>query len=69
MSLQRVFVNMLNDNIFTLIFMFDNALYESPFGCTNVMINSALKSGSSKHGNALLAYVGSNLEVAIILKK
>lgn len=47
--------------------MFDNAEYDN--GRTKLTLNWAFIAGSSKHGNAWRANVGSNFDVAINLQK
>lgn len=55
-------------NMWILTSMFERAIYSGFNGVTSSTVNLAFMAGSSKHGKACLAYVGSNLDVAISLQ-
>lgn len=53
----------------TIISLLESALYSDDDGLTSRTLYVAFIAGSSKHGNASRAYVGSNLDVARNLKE
>ena len=50
------------DKLLTIGSIFESALYSLPEGLTKLILNLALKAGSSKQGNAHRAKVGSKYE-------